>query len=348
VTVEPPDGQSPSAAHVISSAALRRDWEAEEQIYAFVAQQRPTKDEVMKDAGLDTARAESAWERLDSMGLIRPVADGCFDAVDPDAALATTLDRHKEITQAHLAQTQTLSESVHALADRFRPVAARVKASVTVERYDDRSRRDTALLDLTVAARESTDSLHPGPIPTDMEILERSLAMDASIIARGVRVRAIYPQSMLQTPRHAKYLRDLVAVGASVRLVDHAPHDLLVFDRHTALLPGDPNDHSKSMIKVTGWLVKSYVAMYEDYWKRGIPVTMLEDGTEQLVLQNQERDILRLLLQGLSDDVIARTLGVHRRTVQRRVTDVMERLGVTSRIEVGFRLGQTYDSGKLI
>jgi DNA-binding CsgD family transcriptional regulator len=347
MTQEPAGAGAPRESQIAAAAVLGRlgqpgqrpVWDAAELIYVYVSAHRPTFDEVRNKAGVDDPDVLARlWRLLQDMELIRPIGDERFDAVDPDAALATTLDRHLQ----EMAQTQekarALAESMEALAEVFRPAAARMKAAITVERYDARGDRDTALLDLNAAARESTDSLHPGPMPTDITVLERSAEVDAKMVARGIRVRAIYPQSLLQTPRYAKYLRDLVAKGIDVRLIDHSPHDLLIFDRHTVFLPGDPDDHSKTMIKVTGPLVKTYVAAYEDFWRRAISVHMLLG--DAVTLDPPERSIMTMMLQGVGDDQIARTLGIHRRTLQRRVTLLMERVGAKTRIELGFRLGQ--------
>jgi DNA-binding NarL/FixJ family response regulator len=48
--------------------------------------------------------------------------------------------------------------------------------------------------------------------------------------------------------------------------------------------------------------------------------------------------IIRLMASGLSDDQIARKLGVHRRTVQRAIAKLMERLNASSRFEAGLKL----------
>jgi DNA-binding NarL/FixJ family response regulator len=49
----------------------------------------------------------------------------------------------------------------------------------------------------------------------------------------------------------------------------------------------------------------------------------------------QTRRILALLDEGLKDEAVARQLGVSLRTVQRAVREVMLRLGVSSRFQLG-------------
>ena len=49
----------------------------------------------------------------------------------------------------------------------------------------------------------------------------------------------------------------------------------------------------------------------------------------------EELDILELLAQGYTDEVVARRLGLARRTYRRRLRSVMDRLGARSRFQVG-------------
>ncbi|WP_225851105.1 helix-turn-helix transcriptional regulator [Streptomyces sp. HPF1205] len=219
-----------------------------------------------------------------------------------------------------------------------------------VERYPDGRACDSALTGLYAACGESVDALHTdapdagtpraGAPRAGARSLERALRRDAALVARGVAVRSVHPQSALQEPEYARHLRDLAAVGVRVRLVERAPLGLLVFDRHTAFLPGDPARGGEPPARITGRLVTSLTAAYEDCWDRGVRFGTFREDLGRLVPESRERAILRLALQGRSDDQIARSLGIHRRTVERRMSEVMERLGVTTRFELGFHLGR--------
>jgi DNA-binding CsgD family transcriptional regulator len=153
-------------------------------------------------------------------------------------------------------------------------------------------------------------------------------------------VRAVYPLSCLHTPKYLRYLQDLTAAGAEVRLIDHAPYDLVIFDRHTALLAADPEDPGHSLAVIVGAvLVKSYLALFEDFWLRAVMLDSPRPGAAgQHDVTAQERAVIRLMADGLSDDQIARKLSVHRRTVQRAIAKLMERLNAGSRFEAGLKL----------
>jgi DNA-binding NarL/FixJ family response regulator len=90
-------------------------------------------------------------------------------------------------------------------------------------------------------------------------------------------------------------------------------------------------------------LIRVLVGFYEDLWLRAVPYEQAhtQDGASVAAqLTVQERTVVRLLAGGLSDDQIARKMGVHRRTVQRAVAKLMERLHASSRFEAGLKLAQ--------
>ncbi|MEV4454832.1 LuxR C-terminal-related transcriptional regulator [Microbispora sp. NPDC049633] len=51
----------------------------------------------------------------------------------------------------------------------------------------------------------------------------------------------------------------------------------------------------------------------------------------------QERQLLKLLAEGLTDEGAARQLGLSQRTVRRMMAGIMERLGARSRFEAGLQ-----------
>lgn len=333
-----------------------RDMEAAVAVYSAVAVRGGAAREGLAGAvGLDEGRLAGGLRTLKAMGLVRLV-DGRVETVDPDAALAVAMDTYLGTAAAQLRNAAALSETTQALLTVFRPAAARLQEQVVVQHFEDPESRQNSVADIEATARETMDSLHPGPMPPDMAVLEHALQGDVTMIRRGVRVRALYLRSLLKVPKYRKYLHDLSDAGVDVRLVDHGPHDLLVADRHTVVLPGIPHKQATSMTLVRGAvLARSYASVYEDYWLRALPLPLSPAARagsrpgpiDEPDFSDQERTIIRLMANGYSDDRIARTLGVARRTVQRVMTKLMERLRVSSRFEVGMKLAHLLDPDDL-
>ena len=109
-------------------------------------------------------------------------------------------------------------------------------------------------------------------------------------------------------------------------------------DEHSALVLADPSDPVGPAVVIRGSaLVRSYLAMFEDCWLRSVPfagkAAAGEDGERELT--EQHRTTLRLLANGLTDERIARKLGVSLRTVSRLVSEVMRYLEAESRFQAG-------------
>ncbi|MFF7194329.1 MULTISPECIES: LuxR C-terminal-related transcriptional regulator [unclassified Streptomyces] len=332
----PPDHPAVSAAH------LQRDEAAALTLYRTLRDMGEGRiAEVAEAAGLDAAESAGGWRRLDELGLIR-IVGAVVEPVDPDAAMAHAMDTYNENTARQLRDAHSLRRVTESLMTVFRPAVARDSADVAVERLGDRKRRTRTVRDLNAAVLDACDSMHPGPMPP-AEALEASLDEDAKLTARGIRVRVIYPESLLRSPKYTWYLHRLLDIGVEVRLLEHSPFDILLFDRHTACVPGDPERPGESMLLIRGSaLLKGYTALYEDYWLRASPVVLAAppapaEGPE---VNDQERTVIRLMASGLSDDQIARKMGVHRRTVQRAVAKLMDRLNASSRFEAGLKLAR--------
>jgi DNA-binding CsgD family transcriptional regulator/DNA-binding Lrp family transcriptional regulator len=296
--------------------------------------------ELGRAAGLDPDQVERALARLRRLGLVR--GDGA--PVEPDAALVTTMAAYQAHTAEQARNAVAFRELADSLLSVYRPAVAREASQVEVEYITGRPRKERALNGLNTLTRETCDSMHPGPMPP-MEVLERSLRRDAAMIERGVRIRCLYPRAPLQGARYTAYLRELTGLGAQVRLIDHAPCDLLIRDGMTACLPADPQNAAESaMLLIQGAaLVTTLSAVYEDYWLRATPYEQAVAGepcSRETELSGQERVVIRLMAGGLSDDQIARKMGISRRTVQRAVTKLMARLQATSRFEAGLKLAQ--------
>ncbi|WP_433891567.1 LuxR C-terminal-related transcriptional regulator [Streptomyces sp. CA-111067] len=303
---------------------------------------------VVPSVGLDEERVALGWALLRDLELVR-VDHGMCTALEPETALAEINDAYQAGAAEQMRNAVALQVATRSLTEVFRPAVARESAEIATEYITNKQRIQQTSADLSRAARVSTDSLHPGPMPP-MPYLERSLELDRRSIEKGVKVRCVYPVSLMLTPKYARYLHDLTGIGAEVRLVDHAPYDLLIIDGVVACLPSNPARPAEAMVAVRGSaLLRSYRSLYEDFWLRAVPLADAEPPTAAGTAPDaQELVVIQLMASGLSDDQIARKLAIHRRTVQRCVAKLMDRLGVSSRFEAGLRLARDPDYARAL
>lgn len=288
--------------------------------------------------GLTDAEAEAGWAQLWELGLIRSgrVPEE-VDPIEPDTALLGLLARQQESLRTQREELSHMLRAAESLMERYRPTVLRESPEIEVELVTSDERKRQTLAEFNASISRSTGSMHPGPLPTS-EVLAHSIRADEELVERGIKVRAIYSQSVDSAPRQRKYLAQLSATGVEVRLAPQVPFDLLIADAHTAFLTANPENPSEAAIVVRGAaLLRSYIALYEDCWLRSVPysaqvVSTFDPNGE---LTEQHRTTMRLLANGLTDERIARKLGVSLRTVSRLVSEVMRYLQADSRFQAG-------------
>ena len=292
---------------------------------------------VAASLGLTDEEAAEGWAELRQLGLLRPGEQPEVVApVEPDTALIKLLTRQRDDLHDQYAKLSSVISAAESLVDTYRPAVMRDASEVEVEIVTRDARGQQFIRDFLAGIMTTVGSIHPGPLPAS-EVLVGSLATDAAMINRGVQVRSIYGQSVNSGPRQRKYLSELSSLGAQVRLAQQVPFDLVVGDDHSALIAADPENFSGPAVIVRGpILVRSYLALFEDCWLRAAPydphATRAEAGGE---LTDQHRTTLRLLANGLTDERIARKLGVSLRTVSRLVSEIMRYLDADSRFQAG-------------
>ncbi|WP_129308554.1 helix-turn-helix transcriptional regulator [Streptomyces sp. L2] len=165
--------------------------------------------------------------------------------------------------------------------------------------------------------------------------LEASRPLDADLMRRGVRMLTVYLDSVRNDPATVEYAYWLHDNGGEVRTVPALPLRMVLFDREVALLPIDPDNTKKGAVQLTGpGVMSALAALFEQVWECAAPIGSSRDRDEA-GLTAQEREVLRQLTSGATDEIAAKKLGIGLRTERRIVSELMGRLGARSRFEAG-------------
>jgi hypothetical protein len=104
-------------------------------------------------------------------------------------------------------------------------------------------------------------------------------------------------------------------------------------DARVAVLPIGSNGVDKVLLIRPSALLDVLISTFDLYWDRGIPCTpSATAGSPDDVADPQ---LLALLAAALTDESIARQLGLAPRMVQRRVRQLMDRSGARTRFQAG-------------
>ncbi|MFE9026419.1 LuxR C-terminal-related transcriptional regulator [Streptomyces iakyrus] len=281
-----------------------------------------------------------ALRLLGELGLFVPSSDNQsgWTALAPDTALRKLLLDEVQHTDALLtAVRQTRSALAQVLTD-FQPVHASELTTVQMEVVNGTANVTAALEDASRRAEEEVLSLHPGrALPAGM--VEAGLERDRLVLGRGVRMRTIHLRSTASVPHMTAYLRRLNGAGAQVRTAHTLPLRLIVVDRSMAIVPASrAADEEIAAIVLRGEpLVGVFRGIFEHSWQSAAVLT--ESATDSPEGDwhptGRHRELVRMLGGGLTDEAMARKLGVSERTVRRLVSELTERLGTASRFQAG-------------
>ncbi|WP_405009810.1 LuxR C-terminal-related transcriptional regulator [Kitasatospora sp. NBC_01539] len=290
--------------------------------------------EIARHLGWQEDQVRTVLDRLAELNLLRRSAQapGGLRPVSPNLGFQLLLQRQ----QAQLLrQQQEFAESqaaISSLLDEYSEL--RTGERHGVEYLHGVDAIQVRLEGLTHRSSRECLSFMPGRAQSPAA-LEASRPLDACLMRRGVSVLTVYLDSARNDNTTADYARWLNAGGGEVRTAPALPLRMVLFDREVALLPLDPENIAGSAVQLTGpSILAALVALFEEVWARAAPIASTPDR-DQAGLTAQERELLRQLAQGATDEIAAKKLGIGLRTARRMMSDMMARLGARSRFEAG-------------
>ncbi|MBC3843070.1 helix-turn-helix transcriptional regulator [Streptacidiphilus sp. 4-A2] len=276
--------------------------------------------------------------QLSTLALVQPTRQegSGYRAVSPEIAMEMLLSRQ----QADLAAQQLRIETSRAAAAQLiaecsaLAVAGIAPAGAEVERLIGPEVIRERLSILAAQAEREIMTFAPGGAHP-AEDLEASRVPNAALLDRGVRMRTIYLDSVRNHVPTLEHVSWLSGRGGQVRTAVTLPVRMIITDRRFVVLPINAADARMGAVLLKGeGIVTALCALFEATWAAATPFgdspCLNEDG-----LSNQEAEILRMLDTGLTDEVIAKRLGVSPRTARRLTAVLMERLEARSRFEAG-------------
>ncbi|WP_329052733.1 DNA-binding response regulator [Amycolatopsis sp. NBC_01488] len=147
-------------------------------------------------------------------------------------------------------------------------------------------------------------------------------------------VRKMYLPGVLFDPALAEHLRFMATHGARIRITEREVNETILLDRRIAIVAGDDVGGVRSYTVVSSpQLVQGIQSLFEAAWAGGTDLESYRARFTEL----GAREILEQLASGCKDETAARALGVGLRTYRRRVAELMDLLGASSRFQAGAR-----------
>ncbi|WP_244930822.1 LuxR family transcriptional regulator [Nocardioides sp. W7] len=178
----------------------------------------------------------------------------------------------------------------------------------------------------------------------DAPSLAEAAVRDIAMLERGTRMRTLYQHSARRSSITHKYVTAVTERGAEVRTLDEFFNRMIVVDRRVAVIPAA--DDLRTAIAVREPSVVAYlVDIFERTWERGRPFANRESSMMRDIAAEQRAMTIRMLIEGHSDPVSAKRLGVSPRTYAGYVADLKQEYDAETRFQLGYTMGTRGVSG---
>ncbi|MFJ8862772.1 helix-turn-helix transcriptional regulator [Streptomyces sp. NPDC102451] len=272
-------------------------------------------------------------QRLRELKIIQQV-DGQTRACEPELVVARLAEQRLEELYDDIRSLTHLRPLVDSLGREI-PEPELGEDEKPVERITGLEAIRTRLDELAFFARDEVLAAEPYDALTP-ENIENSRPLDMRCLRRGVVCRSLIRRTAMEDGPTLAYLLELTAAGARIRVLEELDELMLVYDRHTALVPLDPGNTSKgALCSREEGIVTTVVNNFERLWAGADDFTslvgQLGGGLDGPGLTEVQGKVLRLMCTVGKDEIGAREAGIALRTYRRHISDLMQLLGAENR-----------------
>ncbi|MET7282186.1 helix-turn-helix transcriptional regulator [Kribbella sp. NPDC005582] len=303
--------------------------------HALLSQPDSTPEEIAALVHRPVNDVHELLDKLRKLDLLVPTwanPDG-EHAVHPRVGLANLAERRRTELNAELGLLREAEATAEVVAEQYNELLT-ARSSGDVEVIKGRANASRRIDELALKTRDSFWALIPAHLDEATRPIEGS--PDQPLLERGIKMRAVYLQNMMESKAAAEYAAAIHRMGGEVRATPTLPMRLLIFDQQIAVMPMDPDNHTAgAVIHRSPAVVNVAKALFDAYWARGSELFSPDDRDNESPLTPHEAEVLRLLAGGAKDEQVARLLGISLRTARRITANLSERLDAASRFELG-------------
>jgi sugar-specific transcriptional regulator TrmB/DNA-binding CsgD family transcriptional regulator len=268
--------------------------------------------EQLRSLGLATDSSRGNWRALPLLDVVNQLKAQRWSEIELASVAAESLEGHL------LAAGASQADEIKTLVGRQTIVAAHRELM-------DSARREICFFDKPPYAQVRST------------ITEEALSTEPEwqALERNVILRCVYDPGF-DTDRLAEL--SLFAKKGEQSRTSPVPMKLIIIDGHTALIPSmrsyAPGHELRASIVRNALLVEALQWLFEAVWEAAVPIQTTIKGESD----PRRQMLISLLMTGSTDSAIANTLNINVRSVRRWISELMDELGVTTRLQLGAAL----------
>lgn len=307
--------------------------EAESVYRAMLASPTCTVSELALATAVDEAAVVRSLEELRQAAIISAGPDGFDEPLPPEQAIEALIAREEEMLSERRRRLSAQREGVGDLVRTFVAARQTEEPSGSIERLVDGSAVRARLYELEKLTTQTCWSMRPSSAPS-VQSLDSARRLDQESMSRGVGMRWIVSATSLADQAYRDYLSERVADGGEVRVHPAPPMAMILLDETVSVIPD--GDQGGAVILHGAALSLPVRRLFDEAWSTSAPLgEWLAVGAEMDSRQLRSRQVVTMMAQGMTDEAIARRLGVSVRTVGRLISTATDALGATGRFQAG-------------
>ncbi|MCX4744432.1 LuxR C-terminal-related transcriptional regulator [Kitasatospora sp. NBC_01287] len=311
--------------------------ESETRVFQWVAQRgHLVRQEAAADLGISAQRLEQAVSVLRRLHLLRSMPTGAsgelrLTAVPPDRAAASLLAPTEAELRCRLAEAERVRAEIALLAPLY-DTGGGQRGRAPLDEIRELDTVIDVIDKLTESCRSEVLTCQPGG-PRAPHLLSQAFDRDLAMIRRGVRMRTLYQHTSRRHQPTQEYVRRITEAGAEVRTLTALFGRMIAFDRSSVIIPHSDEYDGAVLIRDPS-TVAYLCSVFDHSWTLGDPYAPGPRGDS--AMDEIKQAIIRLLAEGMKDEMIARRLGMSLRTCRKHIAESMETLGASSRFQAGY------------
>lgn len=172
----------------------------------------------------------------------------------------------------------------------------------------------------------------------DAGSLAAAVLRDTAALERGITMRTLYQHSARRSTYTHSYVAAVTELGGEVRTLDEFFKRMILVDRRVAVIPASEDNRSAVAVSEPS-VIAFLVDIFERTWERARPFSSRDTSMLKSIAAEQRAMTIRMLIEGHSDPVSAKRLGVSPRTYAGYIADLKAENEVDTRFQLGYSMG---------